>query len=265
MANLAEVATWVAGIFKWETSTVAIGDEAADFLLPLKQLANRTAYLKQAIEDHAGHANPHSQYLTQAEADALYQALGSGFLTEMLADDRYAPKNMLGVLTGLQGFLMCRTPPPGWIEVKGGTIGNAASGATLRANADTQNLFTMLWNDWDNSMLPIQTSAGAASVRGASAAADFAAGKRLPMFDERAYFFRARGTNDDGSTTGPEAVKVQDSFESHTHGVWGNSGGNAVVGGPSPIYDAETPRPSEATGGSETAPKHIPKLWCVHL
>lgn len=73
------------------------------------------------------------------------------------------------------------TPPQGWLMVDGRTIGNASSGATSRANADTQALFTKLWS-FDPSAVPIYTSAGALSTRGASAAADFAANKRIGLF-----------------------------------------------------------------------------------
>jgi hypothetical protein len=61
------------------------------------------------------------------------------------------------------------------------TIGSATSGATARANADTSALFTLLWGALANTDLPIQDNTGAASTRGASAAADFAANKRLPL------------------------------------------------------------------------------------
>lgn len=71
----------------------------------------------------------------------------------------------------------------GWLWMNGTTIGSASSGATQRANADTLALYTLLWTDYSNAVLPIQDSTGAASTRGVSAAADFAANKRLPMPD----------------------------------------------------------------------------------
>jgi microcystin-dependent protein len=73
----------------------------------------------------------------------------------------------------------------GWIWADGGTIGNAASGGTNRANADTEALFLALWASQPNSTLPIYTSAGAVSTRGISAAADYAANKRLTVPDKR--------------------------------------------------------------------------------
>jgi len=75
--------------------------------------------------------------------------------------------------------------PSGWLFLSGGTIGNGSSGGTVRANADTEDLFTLLWNSFANTQLPIQDSAGSASTRGVSAAADFAANKRLPLLDGR--------------------------------------------------------------------------------
>lgn len=73
------------------------------------------------------------------------------------------------------------TPPAGTVVPNGGTIGSAASGATNRANADTADLFAHLWSVTSNADYPIQDATGAASTRGASAAADFAANKRFPL------------------------------------------------------------------------------------
>ncbi len=76
------------------------------------------------------------------------------------------------------------TSSTGWVLLNGGTIGDGSSGAT-RANADTSALFTLLWTNLTNTELPILDSAGSGSTRGASAAADFAAHKRLPVPDAR--------------------------------------------------------------------------------
>lgn len=73
--------------------------------------------------------------------------------------------------------------PTGWILMDNGTIGNAGSGATNRANADTEDLYTLLWDSIPDVWAPV--SGG----RGASAAADFAALKtlRLPLTSGRAF------------------------------------------------------------------------------
>lgn len=72
-----------------------------------------------------------------------------------------------------------------WLICDGRTIGSASSGGTARANADMEVLFTHLWNNSSNTYLVIQTSAGSNTTRGASAAADFAANKRMPLPDAR--------------------------------------------------------------------------------
>lgn len=77
------------------------------------------------------------------------------------------------------------TAPTGWLFMDGKTIGNASSSATSRANSDTETLYTLLWNSTTNTELVIQDSAGSPTTRGASAAADFAANKRMPLPDVR--------------------------------------------------------------------------------
>jgi hypothetical protein len=64
----------------------------------------------------------------------------------------------------------------GWVMMNDGTIGNATSGGTTRANADTVALFTLLWNNTAQADCPV--SGGA---RGASAAADYAASKTIAL------------------------------------------------------------------------------------
>lgn len=109
------------------------------------------------------------------------------------------------------------TAPAGYIKANGLTIGSAASGATNRANADTWPLFYLWWNEFDNSLLHIQNSNGTPTVRGASAAADWAANKRLPTFDRRGN--SSRGW-DDGRGVDPGRVlgSFQDSaIQAHNH------------------------------------------------
>jgi microcystin-dependent protein len=67
----------------------------------------------------------------------------------------------------------------GWVRDNGRTIGSAGSGATERANADTQALFEYLWLTYDNTICPV--SGG----RGATGAADFAANKTIALPDLR--------------------------------------------------------------------------------
>ena len=70
---------------------------------------------------------------------------------------------------------------PGWIVANTtNTIGNPASGSTY-TGISTYALFKMIWEGVTNTYAVIYDSAGVASVRGANAAADYAANKRLQV------------------------------------------------------------------------------------
>jgi microcystin-dependent protein len=90
-----------------------------------------------------------------------------------------------GMPTGVLMPYMGVTAPTGWLLSDGKTVGSVSSGATGRANADTQTLFELLWNATTNTELIIQDSAGSPTTRGVTAAADFSANKRLPLPDLR--------------------------------------------------------------------------------
>jgi hypothetical protein len=65
----------------------------------------------------------------------------------------------------------------GWVRLNGRTIGNSTSGATERANADCQALFTYLWN--------ADSGLSVSGGRGISGAADWAANKTINLPDCR--------------------------------------------------------------------------------
>ena len=67
----------------------------------------------------------------------------------------------------------------GWVKANGTTIGSATSGAGQRANADTQNLFVYLWQNFSNAHCPV------AGGRGVSALADFSANTTIQLPDWR--------------------------------------------------------------------------------
>jgi hypothetical protein len=67
----------------------------------------------------------------------------------------------------------------GWVRSNGRTIGSGSSAATERANADTQDLFEYLWNNFSNTLCAV--SGG----RGANATADFNANKTIALLDMR--------------------------------------------------------------------------------
>jgi hypothetical protein len=112
------------------------------------------------------------------------------------------------------------TAPAGTVAMDGLTIGNASSEATSRANADTLALFTLLWNQASNALLPIQDSAGIPASRGASAASDFAANRRLtlPTLVDGQAILAAVSSGVIGSTVG--------AVISHGHGLTINGVGD---------------------------------------
>jgi len=77
--------------------------------------------------------------------------------------------------TGDVKLTLRTTPDVGWVMMNDGTMGDASSGGTTRANADTQALFTLLWTVIPNIYCPV--SGG----RGADAATDFAAHKTIKL------------------------------------------------------------------------------------
>lgn len=81
---------------------------------------------------------------------------------------------------------------PGWVRMNGGTLGNAASGATERANADAKPAFAYLWTSFRDAIAPV--SGG----RGLSADADFAAGKTISVPSMRGMV--ATGLDDMGAS-----------------------------------------------------------------
>jgi hypothetical protein len=67
----------------------------------------------------------------------------------------------------------------GWVRANARTIGSSSSGATERANADTEALFLHLWNTYNDTFCPV--SGG----RGGSAAADWSANKTIGTLNMR--------------------------------------------------------------------------------
>lgn len=170
-------------------------------------------------------------------------------------------------LTGMVAAFITASAPTGWVKANGGTIGSAASGGTTRANADCANLFAMLWA-LDSTEFPITDSGGGASTRGASAAADFSANKRLPLPDMRAEFLRGL---DDGRGVDTSRILGSDQagqMSAHNHTYFSTrsdigAGGQTVTGG------TGSGSTTGSTGGtensSENRPRNVAALFCIKL
>ena len=121
------------------------------------------------------------------------------------------------------------TSPTGWVRANGRTIGSSGSGANERANADAEDLYTFLWNNYGDSVCAVSTG------RGSSASADFNAGKTITLPDLRGRGFFGlddMGNSDagrlgtvitsdttNGASGGTETVTLTEAqLPSHTHG-----------------------------------------------
>lgn len=121
----------------------------------------------------------------------------SAFMAGILASaDAAAFLTALGVgafSTGDTKFSIDPTAQAGWIvynlNTASGTIGNASSTATVRANADCSALFQLIWNSIADADCPVTGG------RGGSALADFNANKQigLPWIPGRAIIGNAGG------------------------------------------------------------------------
>jgi hypothetical protein len=138
-----------------------------------------------------------------------------------------------GATTGDVKLTLKTVADTGWVMMDDGTIGNAASSATTRANADTVNLFTLLWNNVSDTYAPV--SGG----RGGSAAADFAANKRIGLTKVLGRALAISGTGSGltartlGQTVGEEThTPTIGETAAHTHTAPGAVKPDTVGSGP---------------------------------
>ncbi|OMG69728.1 gp53-like domain-containing protein [Burkholderia ubonensis] len=75
MTDLVESSTWTPGIRQFETSDPVEGGPDGIDNVPLRQLANRTRFLKDRQEAHEGAVDPYPQYATKADLAQKVAAL----------------------------------------------------------------------------------------------------------------------------------------------------------------------------------------------
>ena len=141
----------------------------------------------------------------------------------------------LGWTTGDVKLTYKTTADDGWIMLNDGSIGNFGSGATTRANADTYDLFMLMWNI---PACPVQTASGVDSTK-TTAIQDWSSNKRLvlPKILGRALAAAGQGAGlsarNLGSAigsetfvdTGDQSIKLSDG----TLIQWGSSTNSRVV------------------------------------
>jgi microcystin-dependent protein len=96
----------------------------------------------------------------------------------------------VGTILDVPGIIVIA--PVGFILSGAGTIGAATSGATIRANADCQPLFSHVWT-LNNAEAPLYDALGAPVARGGSALDDFGMNRRIGGLDFRGV---VRASND---------------------------------------------------------------------
>jgi microcystin-dependent protein len=210
--------------------------------------------------------------LFRKSADTIGVSIGGTEVAEI------SSKGSTFVPPGVMMPYVGTTSPTGWVRANGRTIGSASSGASERANADTETLYSLLWNSYSNSVCAVS------SGRGASAAADYAANKTigLPDLRGRAFF----GLDDmgnsaasrlgsiitdettNGASGGAETVTLAEAnLPSHTHtGTTASNGahthtvayGTRTVDSPSAVnvVDSVGSGVSSATTSSSGAHTH---------
>jgi hypothetical protein len=172
----------------------------------------------------------------------------------------------VGPTTGMRMGFAGKTSsvPSGWVMSRGNTIGDASSNATERKNADTQALFTLWYNDGNDTTHPILTSAGAATTRAVqgSAATAFAAHCQLTMPNYTDRFAMGMGgvSTTPGQTGGASSVTLAvTNLPPHQHNSPGSvSGFNFNQGGGGlPNYDATGPTSNGSEHGLASTPFSI--------
>lgn len=137
------------------------------------------------------------------------------------------------------------TAPAGWVLASGRTIGSATSGATERANADTQALFLLIWSSFAD------TEAAVSGGRGASAAADWAANKTIVVPDMRGRV--AAGKDDMGGTAANRLTAGGSGLAGATMGKAGGAETHTLDTTQIPSHSHTLGAQSDGTAGSVTA------------
>lgn len=177
--------------------------------------------------------------------------------------------------------------PERHLWANGGTIGDESSGATGRANADTIDLFKILWKFVGNGgQIKLYDSSGAVTTKAADAATDFAAHKQVSLPDKRGrvgvgldnmgWTSANVVTNDNADVLGGYAgeenhVLIINEMPIHNHTVptWGGGGPGSTDNGISHSYSAEQYLPNSYStnnkGGGSSHNNMQPWVACNYI
>jgi hypothetical protein len=136
--------------------------------------------------------------------------------------------------TGDWCWTIKNAPPTGWIMFAAGNygdyyIGDALSGANVRANADCEQLFKMHWNNMWNGSCPVLPGG-----RGVSAQADWDAHKKIGLLPNAWKVFATAVPNgyDLGTSAGNEKLQLSiNNVPAHTHTAQATVGSSTGIQG----------------------------------
>lgn len=151
---------------------------------------------------------------------------------------------------GMDGF---------WVIMDDGSISKGGAGGTTRANDDTIELYKILWDNVSDTYCPVSTG------RGASAQADFDAGKTLTLAASVGRALSNVGGSPTayviGQPTGAQTHQLTIAeLAAHTHDVqYKTTVGQWVSGGN--VWDGETTTSSGSTGGDTAHNNMQPSMF----
>lgn len=246
-----------------ETGLVLVDAAAGDVVVSLPDLGALAgpAYRVMRVDTAASLVTIQSAAPVVAEDGNTLYLVGAGASRSVVAvgGSRWASTDRhLVVPTGTVRLGLTGGAVPGWLVIADGSIGPAGSGATSRASADAWPLYATVWSSINQAWAPTQDAAGAQVGRGASAAADWGAGRRLllPRLLGRALAGAGAGSGLSvravGQWLGEEAhTQTLSELAAHGHGsVWAPQGGPyAHNSGSGTAYWCDTMLP-QAGGGA---------------
>jgi len=266
MANLPEADQWEAGIYQLEITDPVLGGAEGIDNLQAKQLANRTLYLKnllanlqaaESVDDHEAKPDPHSQYLDIGHLDD--QDPHPQYLTQQEGDALYKAITAQSLPVGASIMVNSDTPPTGTVEEDGSLL-SRASYPDLWAYAQTSgNLHTEA--EWF------------ADKWGGFSDGDGATTFRLP--DSRGEAIRGwdHGRGVDAGRGLGSAQSDDNKAHNHIQGEASYSAQSLSFGKNTEGYTAGhrlavdggslTPNPLTSTRGTESRPRNIPKMICI--
>ena len=198
------------------------------------QTTKLTNYAKQILSQNdaegvIGKLGLGSAALLNAPIDGTY--IKNGTISKDKMDSNFSKS--LGWSTGDVKLTLKKEADDGWIMMNDGSISSAgyynAAGNLVKAhNASTFNLeplYKLLYNNFSNSILHIQTSAGVETTRN-TLSADWSAKKRMPLPKVFGRALAGAGAGSGltsrtlGATTGAETVTLTAAqLANHTHSI----------------------------------------------